>query len=306
MRGHNRRFPVLPKGLTLIELLVSIAILVVMILAFSTIIVQSQRFVSASRAARRSQQLAGSIARVVRDDFRRATQDGFFAIKAPTGGAPRMVFTTAGISNSLTQSVTGTGSIVCYGQVANQASANTWILWRPAFVLQKGVSGTVGTIADDIYNYDMTQIMAKTRTDMNAIANQFAALTPSISLPVSNISQIGSLWQALGQRCSWLSICWTDGSTDTNKNLRWHGVFATGENQWTIPNPQAFTPAAGIVTGDAGYSCLWTHHDQSLWPKAVRIRFRITDPMISSEFRGKIEGGTTRYVEYEVVCTLGQ
>jgi prepilin-type N-terminal cleavage/methylation domain-containing protein len=297
------------RGLTLIELLVSIGILAVMILAFSTILVQSQRFISASRAARKSYQIATSIARAIRSDVRQATQNGFLAIAAAADGSPRLVFTAAGVSNSLIQSTAGTGRIVCYGQVNNSApggGANNAILWRPAWVLadvptpsDNPVSGT------DVWNLNLAQIQARTKEQLSSIASTVLSMSPSISVPATTLSETDQLWQVLAHRCSRLSITWTNGTFDADNNLYWRGiVWNESSNAWITQLEGSAT--AGIEGASASYSALWTHHDQTLWPRAIRIRFRITDPDMPRDFSGTRVGNQVRYMDYEVVCSLGQ
>jgi len=309
-------------GLTLIELLVSIAILAVMILAFSTIVVQAQRFSTIARAMRRSNQVASSIARAIRNDLRQATQDGFLAIKQPAAGAaPVLVVTTAGVCQSLTTGETSTGSFVCYGQVANQAAPsdqNNRILCRPAYVLKaSGSPPTESLLAGtDIWDIDMAQLQKKKRADVKTLVSSVAVQTTSASLrvPAANLTDIDNLWQVLGYRVSRLSILWTNGSFDatgtkvTNPNrdnMYWRGVeWDDASGSWQVRTPaSAKFPSSGIEESTSPYFALWTHHDQTLWPAAVRIRFRILDPLLPREFKGR---GGAPGLDYEVICNIGQ
>jgi len=282
-------------GLTLVEMLVSITVLTVMILAFSTIMVQSQRFISLAQASRRSHALAASIGRVVRRDLRRASQNGFLAI-AYDGGSPLMVLTAAGISHSIAVEgeaslTSGTGSLICYGQCVNNApGAEGGILWRPEYIL----AGEGVTPSKDILNHSLAELQSNVQTTARTLCDSVNDMRPSdISVPPVGLDQIDDLWQVLASGCEGLNIRWTDGTVEPGTyNLNWYGVDENGQphlcGDSTIEDPNA-----------THYFALWTHEDQTNWPKAIKIRFRITDKNLPKNAAG------LRAFDYDVICNLG-
>lgn len=343
--------------MTLIEMLVSITILTVMILTFSSVLVQSQKFISVAQASRRSHQVAASLARIIRRDIRQITQNGFLTITAASDGSPLLIATIAGSAHSITDLPTkataqyspGSGSLICYGQVDNAAPEyypNTqkqqkWgeILWRPSYVLvdvpgrapnqpPAPLQGGAGLDALDI---GLSYIQSVPRQQdpngglaMDQVVDGISGLHGAVNvrIPVNEeFGNIKDLWQVLAQDVDGLSIMWTDGETDDldpndqqNQDLNWYGIDATGPKGWLpvrAADPKLFpvnasknydTPG-GIEdkTANGGkYRALWTHEDQTNWPKLVKFRFRIRDRNMPPEFR-QAEG-----LYYEVICSVGR
>jgi prepilin-type N-terminal cleavage/methylation domain-containing protein len=259
-------------GMTLIEMLVAISVLAVMILAVSSIMVQTQRFISAAQTSRRSHALAFTIARIIRRDIRRVSKDGFLYIDNN-----KLVFSTAGAVNGINESTSGDGSIICYGQQsATSGTSQTTYLWRPEYIC----NCTTGVPSPDVsgervnVNFSKIQVLAAKNTDANSpftlqmLADNVASTTPTgLRLPPTNATQLKNLWQVLVTNVNNLQISWTDG-TKSGSNMNW------------------------LTT-----SALWTHQDQTNWPRAIRISFLIQDPLMPKEFRG---------TAYEVICTVGQ
>jgi len=257
-------------GMTLVEMLVAISVLAVMILAVSSILVQTQRFISAAQASRRSHAMAFTIARIIRRDFRRISKDGFLYISSGN----RLVFSTAGPASGINESTSGDGSIICYGQ---QSASGIKYLWRPEYIC----SCTTGAPSPDIngervnVNFSKLQLLAAQNADANSpftlqtLANTVASTTPTgLQLPPANATQLKNLWQVLVTNIDNFQVSWTDGTKGTDGNLKW-------------------------LTGPM----LWTHENQTNWPRAVRITFFIKDPSMPKELRG---------TAYEVICTVGQ
>ena len=131
-----------PPGMTLIELLVSIAILSMIILIFSMILSRSQALVSTSQAAMRGNAAAAAIAETIRSDIRRVTQNGFLCITQAADKTPILIMTTAGPTDSVrSPGVGGTAAIVIYG-IVKPAGSSDYILYRRSLLL-------TGTTADD-------------------------------------------------------------------------------------------------------------------------------------------------------------
>ena len=312
--------------MTLIEMLVAVSILAVMILMFSSILVQSQQYISFAQTSRRSHALAFSLARAMRRDIRRASQNGFLAITENSSG-PLLMFTTAGTSQAICTDATGAGSLVCYGMVPNGAGGRG-ILWRPAYVLTAGQIDLPGQLPLDgeTLNINPSQIERFPRLDLlktgeidsiAEIVSKMIAASNMVSLrmPPRKASEIDNLWQVLIMDASGLSITWTDGEPDGSK-LRWFGIEPDEQiaNSYSplyregrylkceragLANIEA---TADMVPG-AQYCALWTHENMKNWPKAIKIRFRLFDKIMPKEFRGS---GGKPGLEYEVICNLGQ
>ena len=168
------------KAMTLIELLVSIAILSIVIVIFGSVLSSAQQVSSASQAMMRTNTKAAAISEIIRADLRKVTQNGFLCITEDAVGRPRLIFTTAGVSPSALGPEVGTGMIVCYGQANNQgvdpASDNSTddVIWRQGWILKRGVSG-----ADDVqFAYDLADIQLMHRGQCHAEVNNLYGFAP--------------------------------------------------------------------------------------------------------------------------------
>jgi prepilin-type N-terminal cleavage/methylation domain-containing protein len=272
-RGRAGRWPT--AGMTLVEMLVAISVLAVMILAVSSILVQTQRFISAAQANRRSHAMAFTIARIIRRDLRRVSKDGFFCV-SNSGGGSMLVFSTAGPANGINEPTSGDGSIICYGRQTCQSSVDSktlTYLWRPEFICNctTGVP-TTGIEGERInVNFSQIQTLDANSSFMQELATKVAGAKPTdLELPPANATQLKNLWQVLVTDVDDVQIYWTDG-TKNGANMNWQ----------TTPK-------------------LWTHQNQTNWPMAVRITFLINDPSMPKELQGKLGR------KYEVICTVGQ
>jgi type II secretory pathway pseudopilin PulG len=317
-------------GMTLIEMLVSVSILTVMILAFSTILVQAQRVISVSQTSRRSKAMAFSIARVIRRDFRRISQNGFLAICNLAGNddvarKPLLVFTTAGTTPGTISTARGAGGLVCYS-LCDNAAGGKQILWRPQYVLSQFQTPADLTVSADRINMPFSNLQLFPRTIASpTVSNSLIAIPPAIPnliptganqvrIPPKNGNDINNLWQALVMECSDLSITWTDGAGETvgslGSNLRWFGIDPHRPTGGTQTGTLKSCADAGIVgveepgyPGAFSYYALFTHDNQKIWPRAVKIRFKIFEKGMPEEFRGADGSGG---MEYEVICNIGE
>ncbi|MDY6913528.1 MAG: prepilin-type N-terminal cleavage/methylation domain-containing protein [Planctomycetota bacterium] len=263
------------RGLTLMELLVSIAILVIMILGFSRVLSQSQRVTSTATAAMRSNASAAAIVDVIRNDIRMATQNGFLCIATKDLAGtpvPVLIVTKAGVSPSKTGSDVGTGSFVCLSLAANSATSTNDILWHPEWILAS--SGSAGDVWSGV---DLATLQTYSLADIEHLVDDIVDEDQSVTLsvPASSLAELGNLWHVLTTDCSDLTIEWTDGDAPSG-NLEWyHKDNVSGE------------PFENGTSGST-YRALWTKDDQTNWPKAIKINF-------------EIDG-----LEYEVICPVGQ
>ena len=271
---------------------------------------------------------AAAIAEIIRNDIRRITQNGFLCITqtddpAAANRTPRLIFTTAGVSPSLTGDTVGSGMIVSYGICDNQApGAVDRMMWRHGWVMRE-VSPPPPPA--DVYDGDPSGLQTVTRINTNTMYIFDSTLygPPDVSggtrplLVPPGMSDVQNLWQCLTTACSQLSIMWTDGTPSgppPDDYLNWYGIYwneATSEYEatgWEEPDwrSRALTTDelefnVGPPPPEEAYRALWTRHNQNNWPKAIRIRFVLTDDSVPEELRDTELGETV----YEVICPIG-
>jgi type II secretory pathway pseudopilin PulG len=255
--------------MTLVEMLVAISVLAVMILAVSSILVQTQRFISAAQENRRSHAMAFTIARIIRRDLRRVSKDGFLCV---TSGS-MLIFSTAGPVTGISESTRGDGSIVCYGQ--QSTTSGTKYLWRPEYICNCTTGTPSPTISGERINVNFSTLRqcaassgdANSPFTLQALADAAAVPPGNMQLPPATATQLKNLWQVLVTNIDDFKVSWTDG-TKSGSNLKWD-----------------FNPG------------LWTHKNQTNWPRAIRITFTIKDPSMPKELQGA--------GQYEVICIVG-
>jgi type II secretory pathway pseudopilin PulG len=268
--------------MTLVEMLVAISVLAVMILAVSSILVQTQRFISAAQENRRSHAMAFTIARIIRRDIRRVSKDGFLYINSD---GSKLVFSTAGPATGINETTKGDGSIICYGQ--QSTSSGTKYLWRPEYICNCTTGTPSPTISGERINVNFSTLRqcAASSGDANSppftlqtLADNVASQTPSMALPPATASDLKNLWQVLVTNIANFKVSWTDGvkNTSTPYNVKWY------------PTPDPNPSSVPVM--------LWTHKNQTNWPRAIRITFTIKDPSMPKELRG---------TAYEVICIVG-
>ncbi len=267
-------------GLTLVELLVTLAIIAAMILAFSMILSSSQKVVSSSQAMMRANAAAEAIARTIRLDFQFISKEGFLAIRDG-----HLVFTTAGLfpigqAGSLSDdnanidskaSGFGTGQTVTYGLSTNpvdEDNMNNSVLYRQVFVLDGEYLGP-GDPPLDVWNMYLSRMLRWTQADVDDQVDQLISATPdTIRIPpLNNFASAEKLRMVMNHRVSDLTIEWAS-QIDAQGNLVWRDDDK-----------------------------VWSHHNRSNWPLAVRVRFKILDEALPEEFHEDS-------LVYEVVCSI--
>ena len=127
------------RGVTLIELLVAVLILVLIILAFSRILSQAQLVVSRSQRTIRANAQAAAIAQVLRRDVAAITTDGFLYIGSVD--APALVFSAVGPFTARTSGLTdvrANAAVICYSAGDDSSTGTTGkVLCRKAHLLAK-------------------------------------------------------------------------------------------------------------------------------------------------------------------------
>jgi type II secretory pathway pseudopilin PulG len=286
-RGAGRRPPAHARaGFTIIELLVAALIAGMMVVMVSSILRSAQEMATLGQARIRSNAAVEAIGDTIRRDLRRASQVGFLCI-ADDNGKPRLVVATAGPVQSLTGGALGTAECVCLG-------VEDRVLFRCGWVL-KG-SPLSGGDGDDVRSEDLAVIQQLSRKNLHdVVVKDLLANSPAddLQMPPTDTEGVRNTWQILAGSCSDLEIAWTDG-TLAGGDLRWFDAQHPRDAAWKSKSDKALTEFAASG-GD--YRAFWTHHNQEAWPKAVRVRFTLSDPHLPDEIRG---------ATYEVICPVGQ
>jgi len=293
---------------TAVELLVAVAVLAMMITMVSGILASSKRLATTSQAKMRANSTASAITETIRDDLRRASKNGLLCITQIAGGRMRLALAVPGVVRSLTSNVQGTGEFVCYGLVDNQADPGSDIndiLFRAGWIMSDHAGGADVISLPNISGapgykpYDFSVLGFYERAELNSLVSYMLKEgdLDSLRVPPVTLTDINNLWQIASAFCSELTIQWSDGTlAPDGENLRWYGPGSPKNSGWSSvgvdDNVIEFD-----AHGDGTYRALWTQHNQSNWPKAVKFRFRLRDPDMPVEFSN---------VDYEVVCPIGQ
>jgi prepilin-type N-terminal cleavage/methylation domain-containing protein len=283
------------SGFTLTEMLVSVAVLVLIVLAFNMVMSESRKLVSLGQATMRANDTAIAVVDVLRQDMRSVSQNGFMCITR-NNDADVLLYTTSGTTYSLTGAEPGNGSITGIGlcEQDNITGNDAEMLWRASWVLNQG---SYNRLVDQMpFDFSAVQQMTAQQIDDQLIGDDEgdgilgdSRLAPDeLNSPPNSKEDVQILWKYLAPYVSDLDIAWADGTLSGGK-LEWYHR----------DNPKGIDNETG--SGD-GYRVLWTLDDQNNWPTAIRFRFRINDPAIPEEVRGEDGGGFA----YEIICPVGQ
>jgi prepilin-type N-terminal cleavage/methylation domain-containing protein len=327
--------PATAKGLTLIELMVAVGILSMMILAFASIMASSRKVVIGSQVIMRGNTAAEAVGQTLRDSLRRATQNGFLCISTAdepgipaADKSPQLLVCTSGAVDSKTGGYRGTGSISCYGLCpALPLTLSTTVLWHQEWILRPGTTLVKDT---DVLNYDLSDVQAWPRaslvltattvdTTVSLLTNPAATYMtdayymptdpadknkPGIYTSPATLAEVNQAWKILATNCSNLEIAWTQGDTNTAGELIWYDKNNPSPT-WAVTNTVAsgtleYNADTSGLPANARYRVLWTKDNQSKWPKAIRIRFALKDPLMLAEF------SDTAGSIYEVICPVAR
>lgn len=203
------------------------------------------------------------------------------------------------------------------------------------------------TILRDVWwDYDLLEIQKLSRVELsnnfigtnttgllNAFPKDDDSAGPNVLyVPPRNADDLDRLWEVLSNETSRLSVMWTDG-TKTSNVLNWYGILYNDfdsdghspTNRKRVPrDPDWETKTINDVTdeefefnipdvpnpADSNYRALWTHRNQTNWPKAIRISFVIYDKTMAEGMQVDDEAGDinveARSKRYEVICPIGQ
>lgn len=330
-------------GFTLVELMISVVVMVLMMLAFGMIVTEAQQVVSTSENKIHSNSVADTIRRVVEWDFSHAAANGPLCISSRTDATsgPRFIVRTEISSSSPGRrsklyNYTSSDGLTSYGLVdarSDYAPLTSNILCRQSWL----APGTVWSAQNntyfegDVLNLDVTTLIENplpptpvTRTDIDTYINDFLTAvlpdTKQIYLPPQSLADINILWEVLSAEANGVSVMWTDGSDgNADGNIDWYGVgfnptiSSNGMNYVVWKNDPSSQPdphspdLTEYQNADDGYRALWTTSNWNQRPKAIKISFRLLDPSIGDikENTYTTSGGNERaYIKYEIICNL--
>lgn len=272
------------RGMTLMELMVSVAILAGMVLAFNLILSSSQQVVSTTQRDIRANSAAMAISHVLRRDLRGISKDGWLYIGTQSingESVPVLAFTTAGASESVTGDAHGSGSVICYRLCDNKSTASIGndTFCRAGLVLSSEASTSATWPGGDRYAADLRDIQAYDSTNITSFVSGTlcAALSgnAAVYLPPANATQVRALWKVLTHNISELKIFY--GERSGSGSIIWKDVASNSHAPWTFRN-------------------------QDDWPVAVRIQFRLRAGSVQAFEKEALEGSD----KYEIVAPIGR
>lgn len=282
------------RGLTLIELMVAMAIIVIVVLAVGQIMTSAQKVVAIGQANMRSNGKIGALKSIVRDDLRRITKMGFLYLDSyQNGGVPasRLIFTTAGPSDTITGSGTGCGGESMYG-LRSVNNTTDKVLVRVQRVL--GAAPPAAPATDDYvvadFSYYQTCVHSAADVDDAFMGLNPAYLTGGLNvlqqdLTATDITQ--NCWRVMTTKVTRLEVSWTDGALN-GSDLKWYGGAAG--------TPSGDARYAAVETGNgSNYKARWSNANPNDWPKAIKYVITMDD-----------EAHTGTPMTYEVICPIGQ
>jgi prepilin-type N-terminal cleavage/methylation domain-containing protein len=267
-RPASRRF----AGFTLIELMVSISIMAIIMLAFGGLMTRTNVVVTQGEKRMRADASASAISRLIRNDIRKMTKNGFLRMSSD-----KLMFVIAGKTQSAFSEQSGDGAIIIYGR-----DEGSNVLYRKILVLAKKAPTTAGKEEVDclLWNnngvrtpLDLAELQVMSTGKMTEIMDQVVSdiEDDSLAYPPRTLHQVTkTMWMVLAGGCKELKI--------TSRS--------TKKNEWK----------------DGGGT--HTRHNQSSWPAALKFKFKLSaDSLVGAAIA---EAGTTSGdVEYEIICPIG-
>jgi hypothetical protein len=247
------------------EVLVSVTVLTILILAFGQVLASAQKLVNYSLAAARANAAANAIQFAIRQDLTSLSQGGFLRIE-DNGNNDRIYFAAAGVSHSVAGGVTGEndamGAVVGYGTCTAEgldAGVPGNILWRGNWML----NNRTASAAADFAPWEFSDLWTNTGDLDAAIAafpNNSVYAPDSLTSPPTTPAQMQLLWKYLALGCTEFNVDWSDGS----------GWAPPGTYTWKRTNTNLDTTST--------YA----------WPAAIRFRMKLGGGDIDEEFGGDL------------------
>jgi len=269
-------------GFTLIELMVSVGIMAIIALAFGGLMTQANLVVTEGEKRMRADATASAISRVIRGDLRKITKNGFFRINGST-----LVLVTAGKTQSLFGNCSGDGAIIVYGlytvpvDPAKPDDPPMNILYRKVLILAKNAPKDDPATTDKneslpdclIWNdagMSLADVQVLSASGMTGLIDHAVGDSGTMAYPPQTLHQVTrTMWTLLAGNCTELTISHRPPDKDS----------------W-----------AGDTT------C--TRHNQTNWPDAVKLKFKLKSGTLMSAALADDESSTND-VTYEIICPIG-
>ena len=266
------------RGMTMMELMVSVTILAVMILGFNSVLSQSQRLVTESQRTLRANASIASVSQQMRSDVRSITKVGFLGLSSNLAA-----FTSAFPSSSLTSAARGPASVVVYRVANNAADANTSIFCRQAYVLADDKSAITTPYPPDVLLdggalMDMADFQAMDATRLTGVITWVQANVSTVSVPPTDVTHWTNMWQVMVPGV-------LNNGTTPRFSIRYGVYDSSGNLVWTA------------ATGN-----VWTRFNQNNWPAFISITFELSDRSVEYDAVRKNYVGRA----YEVICAVAQ
>jgi len=252
-------------GFTLIELMVSVAIMAIIALAFGGLMTQANMVVTEGEKRMRADAAASAISRIIRGDIRKITKNGFLRINGE-----KLVLVTAGKTQSSFGDYSGDGAIIVYGR-----HADSNILYRKVLVLAKNAPTASNKKLPDCLVWQnagmsLADLQVLSAGKMTGLIDHAAGDPDSMAYPPTTLVQVmDTMWMLLAGNCTELNITQRPPDSDS----------------W-----------AGDTT------C--TRHSQTNWPDAIKIRFKLKRGTLMSAAITDDEASSDD-ATYEILCPVG-
>ena len=267
-------------GFTLIELMVSIAIMAIIMLAFGGLLTQANQVVTEGEKRMRSDAAASAISRIIRNDIRQITKNGFLRIgriKIDAGGAGGgaeekyrhvLVLVTAGKTQSSFSDDSGDGGVILYGR-SDEESDDPSALYRKVLVLSQDSTGNVKDCINPARNLADLQVLSD--SEMADLIDELGEEPENMKYPPETLQQVTETsWMVLAGGCTELKI--------------------------EYRSPGSKTWSEGLATH--------TRHNQTSWPTAIKFKFKLkSDSLIGSAISDSTDDEGD--VQYEIICPIG-
>ena len=260
-------------GMTLPELIVSVAILGIMVMTFGMAITTARKLVWGSQRTMTVNAEATAIARVLRDDLARMTKDGFLAIVAEDVQdkdsndipADHLVFTAVGTYRSLVDpTILAPAARIDYGLTAAS------LLWRRAVLLSPnpGEVRTEDNNSDDHEKFALEYYKLYSKPNLTAFVTGASTFTypPPDNLVVTPYGT--GVWTFNPMTEEPLNLTMSP-NTKAELTDQWPQL-ANGVTSLKVEYMDAEGRWAARTVG----SSLWWYEDAD-WPKALRIAFTL-------------------------------
>lgn len=267
---NSNRLRIHRRGLTLVEMLVTLGIIAIIAMVFNMVLVGSREFVTNTQARTRATSTAEAVLRTVRQDVQKCTTQGFLAIRLIDPGNDnaglQLAFSQAGKFRSVLAGGTGVtsdGAIVAYSMGRNSHSGATSGLLLRRQLLLAGIPSSSSPPADvdkDLFETDSDADYTPTLGTLqftgagqlwNKVEEFLDSIPPSVKVPAgNNLDQVDNLWQVLSPGVEIKQI------------------------RYARPNG-AWIDAVDAMSNAGTSELFWSHHNPTNWPRALHIVFKI-------------------------------